>query len=1178
MLLCVTFTGKALQAQKFFNLTYEQVKIDSVLPYFTYTLPLGAHYQDSVYTVKLSYPEFIDMSSKDIQRYRALSGSILPEMPAITQQIVFDRKRPALQISFSPLALRNNRHQQLVSFMLDIKATAVRRPQKLASTRAGSSVSSRYANKSVLSSGRWAKIRVSHTGVHQLTDALIRRAGFTDASKVKIYGYGGWLQNERLNEADLKAYDDLKEVPTCMVNGKRLFYARGTMSWNAQNATQRTRNPYSDYGYYFLTQSETAPQMVDSTAFLSSFYPSFNDYHSLYEVDDFAWFEGGRNLFDAHPISAGMERTYRLSAPAHVSQAQLTVITTAASQSELAILCNGVEIGRQSFSWNAAKNGPDEFRKGKDAVLTTNISNVQASNEIKISVASGGAVRLDYIALTFPQPFPAPHLASDAFPAPEYVYNITNQNLHADEACDMLIIIPTSQKLLAQAQRLKAFREQHDNLRVRIIPADELYNEFSSGTPDANAYRRYLKMLYDRAGNDQTQMPRYLLLFGDCAFDNRMNTAEWRTQNPDDYLLCFESENSFHKVYCYVDDGFFCLLDDGEGANPLSSDKPDMAVGRFPVRNAQEAKVMVDKTIAYATNHNAGDWQNTLLFMGDDGNYNLHMQDAEDAARMVDTSYPGYITKKIMWDAYKRETSAQGNTYPDVTKAIKQQQTEGALIMDYVGHGVEYQISHENVLRLNDFAEFKNANLPLWITASCDIMPFDGTVANIGESALLNPQGGAVAFFGTTRTVYANYNKRINMSFLRYVLGNDAAGNPISVGEAQRLAKNEMITNGYDLTANKLQYALLGDPALVLNRPTLKIKVDEINGVPCSSATPIAMKAGEVNTVKGHIEGAIDFNGRITLLVRDAEETIRGRMNDKSETTTPFTYQDRTRVLFNGIDSIRNGQFNFSFAVPKDISHTTEKGLINLYAVNSSHTLSGNGSEDNFILEGGSALSNDSIGPSIYCYLNSPAFVDGGNVNTTPLFVAHLADDNGINVSGNSIGHNLQLTIDGDMNKTYNLNSAFAYDFGSYTKGTAFFSLPELAPGLHKLRIKAWDVLNNSSTTELSFNVVKGLAPALFDINSTQNPARTHTTFIVQHDRAGSRVEIAIELFDSNGRLLWRRTESTIPPTNTYTADWDLTSSQGHALPTGVYLYRVSISGEGGNQVSRAKKLIIAKQ
>ena len=132
---------------------------------------------------------------------------------------------------------------------------------------------------------------------------------------------------------------------------------------------------------------------------------------------------------------------------------------------------------------------------------------------------------------------------------------------------------------------------------MRIVKADELYNEFSSGTPDGNAYRRYLKMLYDRATSD-ADLPRYLLLFGRGVWDNRMLTSDCRGLNADDYLLCHESENSFNAVLCYVDDGFFTRLDDGEGANPLTKDMDDIAVGRFPVTSVDEAKTMVDKTIS----------------------------------------------------------------------------------------------------------------------------------------------------------------------------------------------------------------------------------------------------------------------------------------------------------------------------------------------------------------------------------------------------------------------------------------------------------------------------------------------------------------------------------------------------------------------------------------------------
>ena len=1171
------FVCISLQAQRFVNLTLEQVKIDSVLPSFTHVIPLNEHYKDSIYTVELLYPEFTPMTSRDIARYNTLSGSILPNTPAISQHVVLDKKQAALHISFMPLALHQGRYQFLTSFLLRISSKPIAKLKARTRASISDEPTSRYATNSVLSKGKWAKIRVANTGVYQLTPELIRRAGFTDINKVKVFGYGGWLQNERLTPQDLIEKDDLKEVPTCKVGDKRLFFARGTVSWNSKTATRRTRNPYSDYGYYFITQTSEEPLLVDSTSFLKSFYPSFNDYHSLHEVDNYAWFPGGRNLFEATPITANAPKTYTLNAPKGVSYGQITVIITTNSVTEVEFFANNVSIGTQKVSWNNAHNQPEEFSKAKESVFTTTINNLKEQNEVRIEVKKGNVIRLDYISLAFNKPFPAPQLATQNFPTPEYVYNITPQNLHADGFADMVIIIPTSQKLLAQAKRLKAFHETTDKMRVRIVPADELYNEFSSGTPDANAYRKYLKMLYDRAGNNTENLPKYLVLFGDAAFDNRMNTAEWKHKNPDDYLLCYESENSFHKVMCYVDDGFYCLLDDGEGNNPLSYDKPDMAVGRFPVANEAQAKVMVDKLLAYNANNNANNWQNTIMFMGDDGNHNLHMEDAEAAANMIQKLNSGYLIKKVMWDAYKRQTSAQGASYPDVTKVIKEQQASGALIMDYIGHGIEYQISHENVLRLSDFIQFKNKNLPLWITASCDIMPFDGLVDNIGEAAVLNPNGGAVAFFGTTRTVYANYNKAINMAFLEYVLSNDTNGKPISVGEAQRLAKNRMIDKNLDNTPNKLQYSLLGDPALVLKRPTAKVIIDNINGVACSSANIMNLKAGEIATIKGHVEGQTHFNGTVNLLVRDGEETHTGLRNSPDETPHAIVYKDRTRVIFNGTDSIKNGTFSMKIAIPKDISYSNQKGAINVYAVNNEKTLSANGFEDNFMLNGSVEVKNDSIGPSLFTYLNTPAFINGSKVNSTPLLVVELADDNGINVSGNGIGHDLQLVIDNDASKTYNLNNSFMYNFGSYTKGIATFRLPELSEGAHSLKVKAWDILNNSSVTTLSFVVVKNLPPTLLNIHATENPAKNQTTFIINHDYAGDNLDLNIELFDSDGKLIWNKQQIGSSANTTSTVTWNLTSNEGSALKTGVYLYRVSVANNGGKKVSKTEKLIIQR-
>lgn len=1174
--LLLSITSVYAQRQRFFNLSVEDVTIDSVLPRFTYSIPLGRNYADSVYTIEIRYPEFLPMNRADSLRYRALmDGQPTPAMPKVEQHIVVDRKVGKLELSFVPVVERDGKKLFLVSFMIALTSTPRAQAAKIgamagaqASQNSSTAAADTYAAHSVLASGQWVKIRVPSSGVYQLTESLVKKCGFTDINKVKIYGFGGNMLSETLSQADLKATDDLPQVAQCVVGNRRLFYAKGPVSWASNTSVKRTRNPYSDYGYYFLTENDAAPETIDSATFVSQ-YPTADDYHLLYEVDGYAWYEGGRNLYDPQSINQGASRTYTFTKPTAAQSATVTIAVTAGTSTRVQMSMNGTELGTATITLGSYDHGAKIERNYP-------VSSLHATDSITVTVLSGGPAHLDYISMTYDAPFSMPSLASGTFPEPEYVYGIVNQDHHADAQSDMVIIIPTSQKLLAQAQRLADYHSTHDSLRVKIVPADELYNEFSSGTPDASAYRHYLKMLYDRAETD-ADMPRYLLLFGDCVWDNRMLTTECKNLDADDYLLAYESDNSFNEINCYVNDGWMTLLDDGEGASQDRNDKEDVAVGRLPVTTESEAKAVVDKILAYTENANAGDWENTLMFMGDDGNNNLHMRDVNETAETIMSLYPSYQVKKVMWDAYTRVTSSTGNTYPEVSELIKQQQVAGALVMDYAGHGVEYQLSHEAVVKIADFKSFTNKNLPLWITASCDVMPFDAMKETIGEQALLNSKGGAVAFWGTTRTVYAYYNKFVNTAFLKHVLS-WTDGKPTPVGEAQRLAKNDMITSGEDRTLNKLQYSLLGDPAMALNLPRMQVVVDSINDVAVDTPSAVELKAGSVARVKGHIEyqnqRVTTFNGKVTATVRDIRELITCKKQEETSTSA-FQYYDRTKTLFNGSDSVRAGEFTFTFAVPLDINYEEGAGQITLFAVSNDHQMLANGHNENFSLNGTEVYQNDSIGPSIYCYLNSPSFSDGGRVNTTPYFVANVTDKDGINATGAGIGHDLQLTIDGEQAMTYNLNSNFTFDFGTYTSGQTYYNIPELTEGRHQLKFRAWDMLNNSSTATLNFTVVKGLQPEIESISCTDNPATTSTTFIVNHNFRDANIEVEISVFDTSGRELWRHSESGVSSGNAYTVDWDLCTNSGARLQTGVYLYRVKLSADGSSQASKAKKLIV---
>ena len=690
-------------AQKFYNLTAKEVRVDSVLPIFSHTESLPVNFRDSVYSFSIAYAEYADMPRADIEAYQRIEPNLPAAQPRLETSVVMDRKRPSLLTTFCPVVMREGRWQVLVSFMLRRSATPVRsaniisdnetgnianlktgnvaeRISRLNSiTRMGEALHAdavapqdRYAQHSVLRSGRWVKIRVPSTGVYQLTSELMRKAGFSNPDRVKVYGYGGNLQSETLDPDYLIATDDLHEVPTCTIGSRRMMFARGPVSWSSNDAMRRTRNPYSDYGYYFLTDDGTEPQKLDSADFVSTFYPSADYYHDLYEVDGFSWHHGGRNLYDSRQVQSGDSLVLTFEAPEKALTGRLMANVTSGGSTSVEVRLNGRRLG----TLNTTMSEPlYVFGFQSSGTYDIAIDESLKRQTISLHVLNGEPMRLDFVSLTWNTPHQLGNLATDALPVPEYVYAITNQDHHADEQADMVIIIPTSQKLLAQARRLKQLHEKADGMRVNIVPADELYNEFSSGTPDASAYRRYLKMLYDRATTLADQ-PKYLVLLGNSMWDNRLLTSECRKMKADDYLLAYESEESFDKRLSYVDDSFYGMLDDGEGLRPLYVDKVDVAVGRFPVTTAAEAKIMVDKIESYMKNAGGAAWLNEIMFMGDDGDENRHMMDADVVAEQVTAENPALRVNKVMWDAYPAVIQTSGVTYPGASKAIMRQQNK----------------------------------------------------------------------------------------------------------------------------------------------------------------------------------------------------------------------------------------------------------------------------------------------------------------------------------------------------------------------------------------------------------------------------------------------------------------------------------------------------------------------
>lgn len=953
-----------------------------------------------------------------------------------------------------------------------------------------------YAPHSLMATGKWVKITVPQTGFYELSDSLITAAGFDDVSKVRLYGYGGAIQPETLNAAYLTNTDDMPQVPLCMTGGRRVFHAIGPVGWDTPTTLTRQRNPYSQYGAYFLADVGDEPLIMDSEAFEHAYYPTPDDYHALYEVDDFSWYHGGRNLFDSRTFGTDVERTYAL--PSHQSNgATLSVVMSYKNYCEASVAVNGNIVGYITVNAQTTKQPGGKAKPGgynKAAVDTWTFA-TEATNADSIRVTirqlSGSEMRLDYLQLTFSEPRPLAELATAPLPQPSIAGETENQDLHAHGPADMIIIIPQSGLLAEQAERLAQMHRQHDSLSTRVVNAGMLYNEFSSGTPDVAAYRRYMKMLYDRAGSNTADKPKYLLLMGGSAFDNRMISSNFHQRNTTDYLLCYESDNSTSETECYVTDDFFTMLDEGEGNDILKYDKSDVAVGRLPAVTPEDAEIMVDKAECYRLRTTAGAWQNVVCFMGDDGNANLHMNDADTVAKRVQAMWPFMNVKKVYWDAYQRVTTSNGNTYPDATNLIRQQMRDGALLMNYSGHGNASSFSHEHVVDISDFSISSSLRLPVWFTASCDVAPFDGHGTYIAQQAMLNPQGGAIAFIGTTRTVYASHNRSLNKAFMQHLFSYDESGQPMPIGEALRRAKNDQVkgsATAKQAGINRLHFTLLGDPALRLPLPTAHAVIDSINGIPANEET-ILLIAGDSATVAGHVEGYSDFCGLASLTLKDAQQTITCRMNPLAADEMPkkpLVFTDRPTTLFVGNDSVKNAKFRFTFAVPKDISYSDDPGQILVYAINDQRTVFANGGNTNFVM--GSADDYEVLnheGPVITAWLENSNFRNGDATSSvTPLFHADMYDEDGINAAGCGIGHDIEIVIDGQMARTYNLNSYFNYDFSQYRSGYVDYVLPALTEGSHELLFRVWDMLNNSSTVTLQFTVGMGAVRAAIEQQS----------------------------------------------------------------------------------------------
>ena len=1104
--------------------------------------------------------------------------------------------------------------------------------------------SSRYASESVLNSGKWVKIQVAEDGIYKLTAADLKKMGFSNLDKVAVYGYGGWPLDEDFSTTYI---DDVPEVAVWRGADYLLFYGTGPRKWEysfSDKSFIHTNNPYSNYGYYFVTEKETAGRTMEKAASAAGAtlqVTTFDDY-VLHEEELVSVNSSGRELY-GESFTSTLSRDFTISVPGITNdegKATLSFISrgngtitmnvdgNALISGSVSVPSDEYEVARELYrerAWTADKGETVKVNIGYSTTGHKNVHlnyfRLQMKRQLKVYdnytffrslSARGNASRFviqgaDASTLVFdvtdgvnPQQmetslngtelsFSIPASASlrefvvvkpSQIKAPVTVGEVANQNLHALPQQDMIIIAQPN--FTTQAERLAEAHRTKDNLTVRVVTPESIYNEFSSGTPDATAYRRFMKMFYDRQ-TSEADAPKYLLLFGDGSFDNRKLTSAWKSVDMSNMLLTYQTEESLNQ-YSYVVDDYFGFLDDANNGEEIYEQKVDIGIGRFPVRTVAQATNAVDKVISYIENKNTGAWKNNLCFMADDGNnadrFTIgHMEEADSLADHLNRDHPELMIHKLYYDAYKKDKTA--GSYPDVRANLQKLLKDGLLLFNYTGHGGTTALSDEKVVTQTDIAQYTYPCLPVWVTATCDFTRFDNVETSAGEDVFLNAKSGGIALFTTVRVAYRPYNAYID-SHLLHNLFSRVNGRKRSLGDAMKAMKRSLVASGsYNTNRVKMGFCLIGDPAVKLAYPEYGMKVTAINGQPVGE-TPVSFKALEKITVEGEVldvsgQLAIDFTGIVNPTVKDSKMTVTCLKNNNQDDSPAFTFTDYPNTIFIGNDSVRNGKFSFTFTVPKDISYSNLQGKMNLYAVDTESGNEAQGNFDNFIVGGTSdTAETDTIGPEIRAlYLNDTTFVDGGQVNTTPYFVAELWDKSGVNITGSSVGHDMMLVIDESTVLSYNLNSYYELLPGEEGTGIVKFPIPALEPGKHTAEFWVWDILNNSTVRTFTFEVVEGLKPFLFDVIATPGIAREQVTFHLMHNRPESRMRVGIMVYDLAGRQLWKHEESgTSGLFENYTVSWDLTSGGARMRP-GVYIYRAAISTDNSKDATKARKFII---
>ncbi|MCM1448899.1 MAG: type IX secretion system sortase PorU [Clostridiales bacterium] len=1104
-----------------------------------------------------------------------------------------------------------------------------------------------YTSSSVLASGSWVKVSVAESGMHFLSATELRRMGFSNPSRVRVYGYGAQRLPDRLQ---LSTYvDDLPLVQSVNTDRGVYFYATGPVGFTqaAGNHLTIEINPFTTLGYYYITESDTDLRPIAAPATTIGGLKRATSYQApvYHKQNIINPGETGHTLLGEDFISQN-SRSYNFRLPDAIQGSkgwiQCSFWGNSTQSSRILLSVNDNALTYSSTDNIAAVN--DHYRHA--AVATTNKTFDIDSDRAKVTLTFSpqGTVslaRLDYIVVNYeralalkagkadfhlyssggalseatagthlwdvtnPLDITAPATALDGatmtwdpaanglrhyvawqegavYPAPKYVGTVPHQDLHACPVPDMVIF--THPNWRSEAERVAAIHRNDSiaPLSVLIVEPEELYNEFSSGSPDANSLRYLLKMFWDRSAastGDADGRLQYLIIMGRSVYDNRRLSPTIAALNYPT-LPGWQTDNSEHDNTSYTTDDIYACLQDGAGQN-LSSDFHCIAVGRMPVVSLNDARNVVDKLYSYVKSPINKEWKNRALMVADDENGGVFMTDSE---AMVETAANTNGGSRILWnkiyiDAYTKQNS----TYPGARNDMFRALTEGVVWWNFVGHANPTSWTGDGLMTYTDINNLYLKHYPFVLAATCDFVRWDASAISAAEILYRTESSGIIGAISATRPAYIERNSYFVRNLGKHMVALDSDGNNLTIGEIFRRTKNSLDSNGgvwFD--SNKLRYVLLGDPAMRLCIPVNKVHLEAINDMTPNLDLQLTIMACQDVTLQGYVTDnrdniLTDFSGKIYATLYDAEHSTTSHGYGKDGVEVTFEQQgNRLQAV---IDSVKNGHFSLNMVIPNEIANNFRPAALNMYALSSDGRDAQSVCREFYVYGIDENATPDDEPPVIdNLYLNHSSFQDNDLVNTTPVVIAEMHDNRSINLSSSGIGHQMLLTVDG---RSYTDIPLYYTPYSDGRNGgTLVYQLDELTPGDHSLRLRVWDTAGNSASRTIDFSVSPDIAPKLYDIYADANPASVETNFYITHDRPDALITVNIEVFNMLGRRLWSTSVKGMSDTlRSFPVKWNLCDEAGRRVNRGIYLYRASITTATGETSStRTRRIAVTAQ